>query len=146
MWQSQGSPPAGSKRGNKKPRKLFHVRRVGMEIRFMAPGGVPLKQPPLQARLVLNDLSPFGVNFFAQVPFYADQEVEITLREPALISIKGRVVSCVEQGATSKVISQAKFGYRVGIQFTFDSSRTEEVTKSFCESLLRTLNPVPAAA
>ena len=146
MWQSQGSSPPGAKNGSKKAHKRYHLRRVDMEVRFLGAEGVAIQQDPMRARLVLNDLSPYGVNFFTQTAFHADQEVEITLHEPAMITIKGRVVSCSEQGSTSKVISHARFGYRVGIEFTFDSPRTEQVTRSFCESLLRTLNPVAAAA
>ncbi len=131
MWQAPSRSRQKKKR--EKVKKFLHIKRVTAEIRTVTiPGQVPTVSP---ARIVLNDISPFGVGLFAEVAFAQGQEIAITFEHPKRFYVKGRVLWCEESNRGGKILSAEKFSYRIGIQFTFQSKADQDAVRAFCEEL-----------
>jgi Tfp pilus assembly protein PilZ len=109
--------------------------RVSAELKSVDAPGTPALLA--ETRIVLNDLSPFGVGLFSEKPFNVGQEVALTLEHPRRIFVKGKIAWCEDQTPHSHVMSAKPFGYRLGIQFTFQTEQEQETLKQFCEELSR---------
>lgn len=143
MWQApnQKKGGAGTKRSSDRWQRPMHIKRITVELRKSPTEGVPAMGPELvQARLVLNDLSPSGIGVFCAEAMAPGQEVALMLSTPATIYLRGRVVYCQEHFSPSHVISETPFGFRAGIQFTFQSADEQAAVTKFCEQLLASLN------
>jgi Tfp pilus assembly protein PilZ len=90
-----------------------------------------------ESRIILNDLSPFGVGLFCEKAFNVGQEIALTLEHPRRIYVRGKVAWCEDQSPQSHVMSKKPFGYRIGIQFTFQSAEEQEALREFCDQIAR---------
>jgi Tfp pilus assembly protein PilZ len=134
MWQAPNTR-RGKRRGRDKYRRPLHLKRVSAELKSVEVPGVP---PILaETRIVLNDLSPFGVGLFSERQFNVGQEVALTLEQPRRIYVRGRVVWCEDQSPYSHVMSAKPFGYRIGIQFSFNTEQEQEALRTFCDQIAR---------
>lgn len=141
MWQSPNQRVRAlavqKRRDRDRNRRPVHVKRIMAELKFVVPllGGNPEMQT-LQARIVLNDLSPKGTGMFLAEAVNVGQVVTLEIRDPHPISIQGKVIWC-QHDAGSHVLSQQPFAYRVGLEFVFKSTEEQAAIKQFVEELAR---------
>ncbi|HUP55862.1 MAG TPA: hypothetical protein VM598_00305, partial [Bdellovibrionota bacterium] len=110
----------------KHPREFeVHFKRVKAELRIIE--GFASKTAPTPARLILNEMTPLGTYVFARSPFREGQIVELTLNDPKLFYVKGRILSCDKMNPDSVIMSEDPVPYRVAIAFTFQSLYEREM-------------------
>ncbi len=85
----------------------------------------------------MNDISPRGVPLFICQEVPEGKTVLLNLSDPQLIEVKAQISWCEAPRTTSHVLSNATFGYRLGLQFVFDSKEKETAFRSYCESLAK---------
>jgi hypothetical protein len=136
MWQSPSSRTRAAQAMRKKERDRLkpHLRlqKVRAEVKVL---GKAVEPQFADCQVVLNDFNPLGVALFSSSPLMVGDEVALTLEEPKQFYIKGRIVSCQEYDATSKVISQNTFSYRIGIQFKFETEEEKAEVKAYCDQI-----------
>jgi hypothetical protein len=137
MWQAPNSRAhsiaAARKKARDRVKNSVHFKRVAAEVRLS--NDIDTKMG--EARIVLNDFSPKGVEIFAGRSLAGGQAVDLTLRQPREIFIRGTVVDCHTQIEASHVISEHNFSYRITIKFEFETEEEREQIRLFCESILR---------
>jgi len=120
------------KRERERSRRPLHLKRVYAQIKVETQAE-PAKV--LDARILLNDITPQGLGLFSMEPILVGQNIAITLDHPSRIYLKGRVVHCQEFAVNSHIMSKDPFLYRVGIHFQFVSKEEEDAVAKFCEGL-----------
>lgn len=147
MWQAPNqrmrAQANSSKRGRDRGRQAIHIKRVAITVTLNAPGAEPVK---IDARALLNDLSPTGMGLFSAHKFNADDEVTITFESPSKIELKGRIAWCQEYYVVGKVLKTQSYSYRAGIQFKFATPEEEKAVQDFCNELLNTHSCVSLSA
>ena len=130
----------------KQPREFeLHVKRVRAEVRIVE--GFASKTEASPGRMILNDMTPLGTYVFTRTPFREGQVLEVTINEPKLFYVKGRVICCERINPDSVVLSEDPVPYRVAIAFTFQSLYEREMVRSFCHEIkLEELYPRNRAA
>lgn len=143
MWQTPNSkpaPPKGNRTAHGRSRRSLHVLRVSAEIRCIeadSPDGEPA--PDAAARILLNDLSSKGVGIFCTHPLIAGQEVAISINLPAKLYLRGVVVHCQEREVKTHIISNPTYGFRIGIEFIFESAAEQAAVSKYCAAILGAL-------
>jgi hypothetical protein len=130
----------------KDPREFeLHIKRVRADVRIVE--GLASKTHPTAGRMILNDMTERGTYVFTRTPFREGQILEVTLSEPKLFYVKGRVIGCERINPDSVIMSEDPVPYRLAIEFTFHSMYEREMVKSFCHELrLEELYPRGRAA
>ncbi len=111
----------------------MHLKRAKAQVRIIE--GFASKTAPTPARMILNELTPLGTYVFTRSPFREGQIIEVTLSEPKLFYVKGRVLSCEKINSDSVILSDDPVPYRVAIAFTFQSMYEREMVKMFIHEL-----------
>ena len=142
MWQAPSQRMRAvsnqKKRERDRSRRPMHIKRVHAEIKLVNPRAAQGEAAVLvDARLLLNDLSPKGMGVFSAQAMDAGQEIAITLQDPSRIYLRGKVIHCQEFDANSHVLSAKSFSYRIGIQFLFETADEQAAVKKFCEQISR---------
>lgn len=86
-------------------------------------------------RVFLNDLSPEGVNCFADVSVGKGEIVSIVVEQPKHLFVKGLVLWCSPILTTAKVLSKESYKYRVGVKFRFTDDEEREALTKYCQEL-----------
>jgi hypothetical protein len=143
MWQAPNQRIEAIKNAKKRQQdrlnRPLHIKRVRAEIRL-----VPHKEThaqattqgengqAIEARVMLNDLSPHGIGIYSKEKMVVGQKVQITLDEPKRITVTGSVVWCQEQRTGGAIISTQAHNYRVGVKFQFASPEEEKTFMDYC--------------
>jgi hypothetical protein len=146
MWQSQNqrtqAAQISKKRQEERLARPMHLQRVRAEIRLVPPeevhGSVTTESPQgeiCDARIMLNDLSVSGIGIYAAESMAPGLAVRITLQEPHMINVEGKVIWCQDELSASRILSARPFPFRIGIQFTFKTPEEENVFRATCEDL-----------
>lgn len=136
MWQAPSQrlrALVSSKRREKdRLRRPLHFLRTRAEIKIPDLNGDAII---VDARVILNDISPKGVGLFSTQALLPGQDVAITLEEPKRIYLKGRIVWCQEHDVESHVLSESRYSYRIGIAFVFETPEEFQAVQHYCEVL-----------
>lgn len=111
----------------------MHVKRVRANIRIFE--GFASTTVPTAARMILNDITPKGTYVFSPVPFLQGELVEVTVNQPRMFYVKGRVIACERVNPDSVILSEDPVPYRIAVAFEFQSIYERETVKSFIEHL-----------
>jgi hypothetical protein len=137
-WQSPSSKlkqkAALQRRARERVKPRLHLHKVRAEIKVTGHARDPQFA---EAQVVLNDFSPLGVALFSSAPLMVGDEVALTLEHPKQFYIRGRIISCQEIDATSKVLSQSVWHYRIGVQFTFETEEEKSEVRAYCDFIAR---------
>jgi Tfp pilus assembly protein PilZ len=145
MWQAPNQRVEAlqnaKKRRKERMDRPIHIRRARAEVRMaMPPTPVEATSPsgtPIEARVLLNDFSSKGVGVYVTEKFHVGQEVTLTIHDPTLITISGRVAWCQDQPTSHTVVSANSFKYRAGVEFIFKTPEEEAAVKAIYEELRR---------
>jgi hypothetical protein len=122
----------------------IHFKRARAHIRLFE--GFASQTPPVRARMILNDLTTKGTYVFSPIPFQQGDLVEVTLQEPTVFYVKGRVISCERVNPDSVILSEDPVPYRIAVAFDFQSIYERETVKTFIHQLaMDELYPAKAA-
>jgi hypothetical protein len=144
MWQAPSR--SSQKKKREKTRKFLHIKRVTAELRAAS---IPGQAPKVAtARIILNDISPFGVGLFTEIPFSQGQDIALTFEHPKRFYVRGKIAWCEEVRTSGRIIQTEEFKYRIAIQFSFQSKEDQDAVRVFCEELQRehVTGVVPVAA
>jgi hypothetical protein len=128
----KGRKPKGKR---SKPLLRLHIQRVHGELR-VSPGAEQFEsryEAPLPIRLLLNEMSPYGVELYLPENLPNGIEVSITLEKPRRFFCRGVVVS--SQYQESRIISAHRYSYRLGLEFVFHSPEEEKAVRDFWEEV-----------
>jgi hypothetical protein len=121
-----------------------HFKRAHANIRVFE--GFGSKTEFTRARIILNEMTVKGTYIFAPKPFQQGELVEVTLNEPRLFYVKGRVISCERNNPDSVIVSEEPVPYRLAVVFEYQSLYEKEMVKSFLQQLaMEELYPAAAA-
>src|SRR6185295_5501267 len=81
----------------------MHFKRASANIRVFE--GFGSKTEFTRARMILNEMTVKGTYIFTPKPFQQGELVEVTLNEPRLFYVKGRVISCERMNPDSVILS-----------------------------------------
>lgn len=115
---------------DRRRRAGFHVRRVCAQLKGIATSAAPI-------RVILNDLTAHGLETFSPLALASGLEVSITLEHPAQLYVKARVLYCERYNPASRVLSQAPFPFRIGVEFVFESIEEERAVREFYEKAVK---------
>jgi hypothetical protein len=139
MWQTPNAKGGkGGKRSGGRYRRPMHIRRLDAELRSVTPGN------PVEARLVVNDLSMDGIGLFCAQAVAVGLDVTLTIAESTPIHVHGKVVYCQPADTHMHVLSTHSFNYRVGVQFQFSNEEEKKAFQTYLEQSMHEL--VPSAA
>lgn len=122
-----------NKRQYQRNRLPIHFKRARAEVKLSGLGADPTKI--IEARVLLNDITPKGIGIFSTSPMLPSQEISITVDQPKRLYVRGRIIWCMEHNANSHVLSESKYSYRVGIQFIFDTDEERKVLEAYVQDL-----------
>jgi hypothetical protein len=88
----------------------------------------------IDARVLLNDLSPHGVGLYAEQSIPNGTQITLRLEDPKEVILNGKVIWS-QESPNHKVISKKRFSLRLGVQFLFATKEEEEAFKAFWEDL-----------
>lgn len=142
MWQSFG-PKKKDPKKNKKERFRMNTKRIQAELKLTNDLD---KSKINKIRIVLNDLRIEGVHVFAADLILVETEVSITFTYPKQFYLKGKVVSCTNIAADSKIISDSPVKYRIGIQFEYETPEDKVAVEEYLVQLREDLGPEKIAA
>jgi hypothetical protein len=91
----------------------------------------------IDARVLLNELSPHGVGLYAEEAIPNGTQITLRLEEPKEVILNGKVIWS-QESPDQKVISKKRFSLRLGVQFLFATKEEEEAFKAFWEDLQKT--------
>ena len=138
MWQAPSQRgkaiTAAKKRELMRRRFPIHIKRAHAQLKIVS--GSTSEAAPLEVRLILNDLSPGGVGIFSVTALTPGQDVVIVLEQPRMKEVKGQVIWCQEHDSSTHVLSKARYTYRCGIKFLYDSAEKQEEMKKYCEEVM----------
>jgi hypothetical protein len=147
MWQAPSqNKKFGKKRSINSSGRPMHLKRVVAEVKLVDPqAGVGEASAPLKVRIVLNDLSPKGISLFCTQKLMHGQEVAVTLTEPSMIYLRGKVLACQEHDPNSHVLTEHPFAYRIAVLFNFESEAEKAAVAKYVSEVVDMLLPQPAA-
>jgi hypothetical protein len=138
MWQAPNARVRAAanakKRDKERSRRPIHIKRAIAQVK-----AVTLNAPEgekIEARVVLNDLSPKGVGLYTKLPLVPTQEVMVEMQDPGPITLKGRVLWC-QHDANSHVVSVQAHSYRIGIEFITTSEDEQKAIQAFCDEVFK---------
>jgi hypothetical protein len=111
----------------------MHLKRVRAGIRVFE--GFASRTEPTVARMILNDITAKGTYVFSPVPFRLDELVEVTVSQPRMFYVKGRVIACERVSPDSIILSEDPVPYRIAVAFEFQSMYERETVKAFIQHL-----------
>jgi hypothetical protein len=114
----------------------LHLKRTRAQVRIIE--GFASTTASVRSRLVLNELAPTGTYVFTPIPFTEGQLVEVTIHEPRMFYVRGRVVSCEKVNERSVIIAQYPLPYRVRVVWEFQSHYERDMVRIFCGQLAAT--------
>ncbi len=135
MWQSSNNskPSRGGKKASLNPGiDPFHLKRVQCDLKV---GGLGAPQELIEARALLNDLSPVGIGIYTAQGIRPGDEATLTIAQPKPFFVKGLVVWCHELEPSKRIISVNSFPYRIGVRFLFQNDEERETVRKFCLEL-----------
>ena len=116
----------------------IHFRKTAAEVRRITATsalGTPSMSPPTPAVVVLNELSAQGVYLFSATPIIAGQQINLTIAYPKLFFVRGRVVGCQRLFSDGRVMQNNRLGYRITIEFEYQSLYEREQVRIYCREL-----------
>lgn len=122
-----------NRRQYQRNRLPVHFKRARAEVKLTGLGADPNKI--IEARVLLNDITPKGIGLFSTSPMLPSQEISITVDQPKRLYVRGRIVWCMEHNINSHVLSESKYSYRVGIQFLFDTDEERKALETYVQEL-----------
>ncbi len=114
---------------------VFHLKRTKAEIAILE--GLAAPKAVVQASLILNDLTPFGLMLFSEQPLYVGQRIGLTIDAPKLFYARGTVTACKNMDLHRHIFGEAYYAYRVAIKFEFHSAEEERAVARYCQELYR---------
>lgn len=129
---------------NAQAKRELHIRRATAEIRLADRMGTGATTH--SASLLLNELTPKGVMLFSDEAFAPGQRINLTLTDPKLFFVRGRIVGCQTITHDSKVIRVKPIAYRIMVAFEFQNFYEREQVRYHVGEIARTLYPVPEIA
>lgn len=133
MWQSSNRPKTTTVK-KKSPSKIsYHLRRVTGELK--TPRGMGRESTIIIVRVLLNDLTPTGLELFSPSPLMVGDVVALTLEQPSRIFLKGKIGWCAEVDHDSRILSATPYSFRAGMQFVFENVNEENSVREFCEMI-----------
>lgn len=135
MWNNQSQRPKASKKRDKdRIRMPIHIKRICAELELVNAGN---PQGKIEVRVILNDLSPKGMQLFSTEPFISGQDIKLKITDPIAIEVSAKVRWCQEHNASSHVISNRDFSYRLGIEFVVNNPEEQQAIKLFYDEITR---------
>lgn len=138
MWQA----PDGKRRAmaevqreareRSKRQSRIRVCRTAAQVRIGGAADGPLVVP---ARVVLNEVTPKGMQLFVGQSLPVGALAQIALEEPRRVYVRATIVSSQEFSSETRIIRTEPFSYRVGVAFAFETEEDEKSFKSFLEDL-----------
>jgi hypothetical protein len=117
------------------PKQVFHVKRTQAELTLLE--GLATRKSVIQASIILNDLTPFGLMLFSEHPLYIGQRVGLTIEAPKLFYARGTVTACKNMELHRHIYGETYYAYRVAIKFEFHSTEEERAVARYCQELYR---------
>lgn len=139
MSDQSSTPPRAAaqavlnQRQYQRNRLPVHFKRARAEVKLSGLGADPTKI--IEARVLLNDITPKGIGLFTTSPMLPSQEISITVDQPKRLYVRGRIVWCMEHNANTHILSETKYAYRVGIQFIFDTEEERQALAKYVQEL-----------
>lgn len=137
MWHSPYAKRRATGAAKKRNKMRLTLKRVQAELKISNGTQISGNQRGhvIGARVVLNDFGPKGIGAYSPEPIMVGQEVSITIEEPTRFYCRGRVTWC--QMEESRVISEAAYAYRMGIEFIFANEDEAKAIEEYCKELNR---------
>jgi hypothetical protein len=117
----------------------LRICRTSAQVRIP---GLPDGPLLVKARVVLNEVLPEGMIFFAARELPVGALAQITLEDPRRVYVRARVESSQELSTETRVISTECYSHRVRVVFLFDSEEERDGFVAFCKELKVTLREV----
>ena len=108
----------------------LHFKRTPVDLTVISPHLD--SRTSVAARVVLNDIHDRGLLAFTASPLIPGQELEITILEPSVMTVRGRTATCQPVHQDSRIISQESFRFRVSIDFEFQTQEEKEQMATYC--------------
>lgn len=125
MWSNAQQPKKKKKKQKGAPK---HLVRAQAQIKK--------DNDILNARIVLNDFKPTGVEVYCTGKLTKGQKIALTLDHPKRFYSNGVILWCEELQLGHRIISENPFSFRVGIQFTFASDEEKKTVAEYAEEIL----------
>lgn len=139
MWQAPNQRVRAlqnaKKRQQDRLKRPIHIRRIRAGIKIVAISDA--EQPFSEVHLVLNDISPGGIGFYAPKGIHVGQEITLSLDEPKSIQLRGKVIWSQEIKTHSHVLYSPDYAYRVGVRFLFANNEEKEAVQNYCVDLFK---------
>ena len=113
----------------------FRLRRTLAELKIIEGSAFP--PDIMHARVVLNDISPWGLMLFTSTPLREGQVIAITIQEPYLFYAQGKVMSCHPASLSARILTENPHPYRVQIKFEFHSLFERNAVRMYCQEVLK---------
>jgi c-di-GMP-binding flagellar brake protein YcgR len=136
VWNSPNQRNRSGASGKKKDknRKSLHIKRVLAKLEYKT---VPSTEPlETQIRMVLNDISVNGVEFFSPIPLDGGQDVILSFQHPQQIKIQSKVAWCQEATLSNHILTTQSYTYRVGVEFVPATDAEKEELQKFCDFII----------
>lgn len=111
------------------------MRRTMAELKVIE--GAAFPPDLMHARVVLNDISPWGLMLFTSEPLREGQTIAITIQEPYLFYAQGKVMSCHQTSLKTRILTEDPHPYRVQIKFEFHSLFERNAVRMYCQEVLK---------
>jgi hypothetical protein len=123
-WNVNNKGGVGGARKRKlakdKPKSIVkHLKRATAQLKLPGAGTAV-------GQVVLNDMTPKGLEVFVADQIAPELEVALTMEYPTRFFVRGRVAACNEVSSTNKVLSDKKLRYRATVIFILDSAEQEQ--------------------
>lgn len=115
---------------------FVHLKKTAAELIFDP--GIGRSKSITPALVVLNELTPTGIQLFSRNSFSRHQELALNIPSLRNFFVKTRVVSCVEVPVSAGIVHAQTFSYRVGLDFIFQSETEAEAVREYCNNLKAT--------
>ncbi len=130
MWHAPNQKIRNLTKKREKSRKTIHIKRISADLHLISD-----QENKTSTRLILNDLSTKGAGIFSPTPFIGGQEVLIKIIDPKKLEIKARIIWCQQHTASSRVLSDVPFAYRIGVEFIFTSPEDQQKVDQYFEEV-----------
>jgi hypothetical protein len=115
---------------------FVHLRKTPAEL--ILDQGVGRPKTIVQALVILNELTPTGVQLFSETPFYPGEEITLNIPSLRNFFVKARIVSCKERPSNPGILPTKSFRHRVGLEFDFQSESEAQAVRDYCNYLKAT--------
>lgn len=138
MWQgnpntktTRATSRAPKRKGRSKP---LSMSRIQAELK----NAKDTTEPVQPIRLVLNDLTPLGIQIFTTTALPTGFEILVSLTHPSRIDLHGKVTSCQQYNLNSKILDMSgqSYRYRARVVFQFADATERDVVRDFCKQLI----------